>query len=187
MGENRWLTNIQYENGRMSLLVQQLLELARAESGTVPQETVDLSRIVLAGVLPFEGTAFEQGLALEYDIAPDITLTGNAAQLGELVSVLVDNALQHTVPRGTVRITLGTARGNAVLTAANQGEEIPEEEREKIFDRFYRTDAARSGESGHYGLGLAIARAVVQAHRGEISVTCRNGMTEFQVTLPLRV
>lgn len=186
IGENRWLSNIQYENGRMGALVKELLDLARLESVKADQAPVNLSQIALAGILPFEGTAFEQGLKLEYDIAPDIIINGCAAQLEELVSVLVDNAVDHTKKGGRIYISLSQSHSSAVFTVKNEGKEIPKEEQELIFDRFYRSDKSRTEGDSHYGLGLSIAKAVVTAHNGKININCSGGFTEFKVTLPIK-
>ena len=186
IGENRWLSNIQYENGRMGVLVKELLDLARLESVKADQAPVNLSQIALAGILPFEGTAFEQGLLLEYDIAPDIIINGCAAQLEELVCVLVDNAVNHTKEGGRIYISLSQSHSSAVFTVKNEGKEIPKEEQELIFDRFYRSDKSRAEGDSHYGLGLSIAKAVVTAHNGKININCSGGFTEFKVTLPIK-
>lgn len=186
IGENQWLSNIRYENGRMGDLVKQLLDLARLESTEAEHTKVDLSRICLMAILPFEGIAFEKGFKLDYDIKEGITINGNKAQLEQLVSVLIDNALDHTNPGGEIKITLVCSHSNAVFTAANEGPEIPENERELIFDRFYRSDTARTKEDAHYGLGLSIARAIVISHKGKISVDCADGITRFKAVLPMK-
>lgn len=183
IAENPWLSNIRYENERMSEIVQQLLELARLESVSMARTQVDFSRIVLAGLLPFEAGAFEQGLRLEYDVDENIYVNGNEGKLAELVSVLTDNALKHCKEQGTVTVSLRQEHKTIQFSVANEGEEIPEEKRDKIFDRFYRVDESREQKNGSYGLGLAIAKAIVTAHQGKISVSCDNGVTTFNVIL----
>lgn len=85
-----------------------------------------------------------------------------------------------------MRVILGKEKGHAILSVINDGEEIPPEQQKHLFERFYRTDEARSGEDGHYGLGLAIARAIVTAHKGTIAVCCHHGKVEFTAKLPLQ-
>lgn len=184
LGDNRWLQNIQYENERMGMLVGQLLELARTENVAPQMEHMDFSRLVAGETLPFESVAFEKGLALNTGIATDITMEGNSTQLKQLVSILLDNAIRHSASDGEVHLTLTKDHGIAELSVINQGDEIPPEHRERIFERFYRTDSARNGEDKHYGLGLAIAKAIVDAHHGQIRVLCYNGLVEFRVELP---
>lgn len=185
IGDNQWLQNIQYENERMGILVGQLLDLARTENVTPQMERIDLSRLVAGETLPFESVAFEKGLVLSSDIASGIVVEGNSTQLKQLTSILLDNAIRHSKVDGQVRLTLTKDHGAAELSVVNHGDEIPAEHREKIFERFYRMDPARNGEDKHYGLGLAIAKAIVTAHHGHIEVLCYNGLVEFRVNLPI--
>lgn len=184
IGENQWLANIRYENERMGELVTQLLELARTENAAMQTERVDLSRLAAGETLPFECVAFEKGLTLESDLAPDIFVEGDGGRLKQLVSILLDNAVSHA-EGGTVKITLSKERSHAVLSVTNEGAALTSTQREHLFDRFYRIDEARSADSNHYGLGLAIAKAICDAHRGHIEVGCRDGLVEFSVTLPI--
>ena len=184
-GDNQWLANIQYENERMGVLVGQLLDLARTESVTPPMERLDLSHLVDGEVLPFESVAFEKGLTLRYDVATSVTVEGNGAQLKQLVSILLDNAIRHSDEQGEVGLALTKERGTAVLSVKNTGEYIPEKEREQIFERFYRVDTVRNSADKHYGLGLAIAKAIVVSHKGHIEVTCYDGFVEFRVHIPM--
>lgn len=185
IGDNQWLQNIQYENERMGILVGQLLDLARTENVMPQMERVDFSRLVAGEALPFESVAFEKELALNTAITSGIAVEGNGAQLKQLTSILLDNAIRHSKPAGEVRLTLTGDHGIAELSVINTGDEIPTEHRDKIFERFYRMDPARSGEDKHYGLGLAIAKAIVAAHHGHIEVLCYNGLVEFRVNLPI--
>ena len=185
IGDNQWLQNIQYENERMGLLVGQLLDLARTENVTPKMEHIDFSRLVAGEMLPFESVAFEKGLVLNSNITNGITVEGNSTQLKQLTSILLDNAIRHSKPDGEVRLTLTKDHGITELSVINKGDEIPAEHRERIFERFYRVDTARNGEDKHYGLGLAIAKAIVDAHHGNIEVVCYNGLVEFRVSLPI--
>ena len=186
IGGNQWLSNIQYENERMSALVIQLLELARAENVTPQMESLDLSRLVYGETLPFESVAYEKGLTLNSEISENVCASGNSTQLKQLVSILIDNAVRHSSRGNEVRITLRKEKGHALLSVMNDGEEIPPEQQKHLFERFYRTDEARTGEDGHYGLGLAIARAIVTAHKGTIAVRCHHGKVEFTAKLPMQ-
>jgi len=185
LGDNQWLQNLQYENERMGLLVGQLLDLARTENVTPQMELVDFSRLVAGEMLPFESVAFEKGLVLNSNITNGITVEGNSTQLKQLTSILLDNAIRHSKPDGEVRLTLTKEHGVTELSVINKGDEIPAEHRERIFERFYRMDTARNGEDKHYGLGLAIAKAIVDVHHGHIEVLCYNGLVEFRVNLPI--
>ncbi len=86
----------------------------------------------------------------------------------------------------TFSVNLQKKKNNfAKISVINKGDEIPKEHREKLFERFYRVDDARNSEGNHYGLGLAIAKAIVDSHKGKIEVLCYNGLVEFQVKIPL--
>ena len=185
VGENEWLSNIRYENDRMGELVKQLLDLSRAESAELPAETVDLSRLVTGEELAFESLAFDRGKRIRSEVGEDIHVTGSETQLAQLVSVLLDNAIRHSTGE-EIALSLKKQGHSAVLAVTNDGEAIPEEKAAHLFDRFYRADEARTDEGQHYGLGLAIAKAVAEKHGGSIGVSCADGKVTFTVTLPAK-
>ncbi len=185
IGDNKWLQNIQYENERMGILVGQLLQLARTETVKPQMEQLDFSRLVAGEALPFEGVAFEKGLLLNSNIASNIKVEGNATQLKQIVSILLDNAIRHSTQKGEVTLSLIKEHGYARLSVINKGDEISEEQREHIFERFYRVDTARNSEDNHYGLGLAIAKAITDSHKGNIQVLCYDGFVEFRAQIPV--
>ena len=184
-GDSEWLDNIDYENERMSDLVKQLLNLSHAENGDMPKETLDLSQLVGGEVLPFESLAFEKGKRIEADIAPNLTVEGNPNQLRQLVSILLDNALSHGSGE-EISLSLRPEKHTAVLRVSNAAPALTAEETAHLFDRFYRTDKARTETGAHYGLGLSIAKAVVEAHGGTIRAAHRDGKAIFTVMLPIR-
>ena len=184
IGDNTWLKNIQYENERMGMLVGQLLDLARTENITPQMEHINFSRLVDGEALPFESVAFEKRLVLNTNIAANINVVGNSTQLKQIVSILLDNAISHSKEQGEVWLTLTKEHGFAKLSVINKGDEIPEEQRTKIFERFYRVDSARNSEDKHYGLGLAIAKAITTSHKGHIAVQCFDGFVDFSVLIP---
>ena len=186
IGENQWLDNIIYENERMGILVRQLLELARTENITPLMEQIDFSHLVQGEALPFESVAFEKGLNLLCHTEKDILIEGNSSQLKQLVSILLDNAIRHSTDGNTIELNLTKAHGFAIISVINVGKEIPQEQREHIFERFYRIDSARTGDDNHYGLGLAIAKAITDTHKGRIEVLCYNYQVEFRVMLPIK-
>jgi signal transduction histidine kinase len=185
IGENEWLINIRYENERMGGLVKQLLDLSRAECAEVPMEIIDLSRIVTGETLAFESLAFDQGKTIQNDIEAGIHIIGNEAQLSQLTSILLDNAVRHSAGN-VIEISLKSQAHMAVIAVTNEGDEIPPEIKEHLFDRFYRIDEARNSEGLHYGLGLSIAKAVATGHRGNISVSCHDGKIRFEASFPIK-
>ena len=185
LGENQWLSNIQYENERMDKLIAQLLELARTDNVTPQMEKIDFSHLVKGEVLPFETVAFENGLILNTHIADDIYVYGDGTQLRQLIAILVDNAICHGRDGREVEIVLYKEKHTVKLSVVNEGTEIPTEQREKLFERFYRTDDVRNSKENHYGLGLAIAKAIIVTHKGNIEVQCYDNKVKFIVTIPL--
>ena len=179
------------ETERMAGLVTELLDLSRLESGRTPavREEFDLSACIEGAVLPFEALAYERGARLETDLAPGIFLVGDPDQIARVAGILVDNAVHHCRENGTIRAALKGEGKQAVFSVANEGDPIPEEERERISEEFYRVDKARNRREGRYGLGLPIAKHIVEAHGGRIRVDCQDGWTTFTVSLaaePLR-
>ena len=185
IGENEWLTNILYENERMGGLVRQLLDLSRTENAEVLMEQVDFSRLVTGESLTFETLAFDRGKTIQSEIEEGILLTGNRTQLVQIVSVLLDNAIRYAAG-DEIEVSLKRQGHAAVLAVANEGEEIPPDKLEHLFDRFYRVDEARTDEGQHYGLGLSIAKAAAERHGGSISVSCHDGKVRFTVSVPIR-
>lgn len=183
IGENEWLSNIQYENERMGTLLKQLLDLSRAENASVAMEKIDLSNIVAGDALALDSLAFDQGRIIKSDIEDNIQIEGNRTQMEQVVTVLLDNAIRHSSGK-EIEITMKKHGRSAVLTVSNEGKEIPPEKLSHLFDRFYRVDEVRNSEDNHYGLGLSIAKAVVLNHKGNISVSCKDGKVSFTVTLP---
>ncbi len=185
IGENEWLANIRYENERMEGLVRQLLDLSRAENAEMPMEQVDFSRVVTGETLALETLAFDCGRVFRTDIEDGVILTGNKTQLTQLVSILLDNAIRHATGN-EIGIALKRQGHHAILSVVNDGDEIPQDKLEHLFDRFYRVDEARNSEGQHYGLGLSIAKAVVEKHGGSISVSCRDGKVRLTASIPIK-
>ncbi len=164
-----------YEHTRfLSRLVNDLHELAQAEARQLPldlQET-NLSQLVATTAETFRPSAEAKGVALITQLPVDLpSLQIDAARITQVLQNLLANALRHTPAEGTITIRAEAVAEAVQLTIADSGDGIPPEHLPHIFDRFYRTHPARSRDRGGAGLGLAIARAIVEAHGGEISVT----------------
>ncbi|MBQ9415758.1 MAG: HAMP domain-containing histidine kinase [Clostridia bacterium] len=184
-GNSEWLDNIEYENERMSELVRQLLVLSRAENREMPREELDFSKLVGGEVLPFESLAFEKGKTVQADVTPDLFVTGNANQLRQLVSILLDNALEHGTGE-QIQLSLKKDKHMACLSVSNEAPAMTEEQLGHLFDRFYRAEEARTDQGSHYGLGLSIAKAVALAHGGTIRADFRQGSLTFTFSMPLK-
>lgn len=187
----KWVNNTKEEAARMKQLVEELLFLARSDAGTVEASRTadakfDYSDSVLNCVLLFESVAFEKKITLNHSITPDLHLNGNESQIKQAVTILLDNACKYAGKHGTVSISLKQTSHHSVLTVANTGEPIPPSEQAHIFERFYRTDKSRVRKEGGYGLGLSIARTIIEHHKGKISVASSAAEgTVFTVVLPL--
>ena len=178
IGENKWLGYIQEQTGRMNQLVGDLLRLARMDNATQEYsfEEFNLSTAIEATALPFESQAFEKQKNLEIDIQPDVMYTGSEQHIRQLAAIFIDNAMKYSNEHGTIKISLIRRGDNRILEFYNTGCEISQEETDKIFERFYRGDKARNnkGKNG-YGLGLAIAKSIMEIHKIKIQVTCEQG------------
>ncbi|MBU5434043.1 cell wall metabolism sensor histidine kinase WalK [Pseudoflavonifractor sp. MSJ-37] len=187
--QEKWLTFIQEEAGRMKGLVEDLLFLAKndAARGAKVCAELSMSDLTMGCLLPFESVAFESGVALEGDIPPDLTIQGDEGQLRRLVMILLDNAVKYAGESGRVDLTLRRQQDKLRLTVHNTGDPIPPEHLPHLFERFYRSDSARSRDKGGFGLGLAIARTIVEDHGGRLTVTssAEDG-TRFTAILPVR-
>lgn len=185
----KWLQYIKSETERMSKLTSDLLYLTRMEDAagdTVIAASFPASDAAENVILTMEAIIFEKRISLDYEIEPNVVVRGNAEQFKQVVMILLDNAVKYTNPQGSIRIKLQKQHQDMVLSIANTGEGIAPEHWDRIFDRFYRTDPSRARAHGGYGLGLAIAKAIVEQHKGKISAkSVRNEWTTFYVHVPL--
>ena len=186
IGENEYLGYIRSEVRRTDTLVRNLLTLARMDRNETKAEMkrFDLSRAVLDVTLPFESTVYEAGKTMETDVPDGIDCLGNEEMIKQLTVILLSNALKYSDPGGRIEISLKARGKQRELRVFNTGDAIPPENRERIFDRFWRADPAHGRETGGHGLGLAIARSIIESHHGRIAVDSGEGSgTAFTVTL----
>mgnify|MGYP004559049797 FL=1 len=181
-----YIDNIREESRRMKLLVEDMLTLSRAQrsAGSLPEQTADLSEAAMTAALRFEPVAFEAGKRLEYDIAPELPVRGDGGKLGQALAALLDNAVKYSTGGTDIRLTAEKQGRFAVVTVADSGPDIPADKLPHIFDRFYRADEART-DGDSFGLGLPIAKAIIDAHRGTLRCESGSGVTRFIITLPL--
>ena len=181
--EKKWLDNIKTENNRMNKLVISLLDLSKSENIKENEvyTNVNLSKVIKNKALTFESLIYENSLELDVDVANDIMFNCNEDRIKELLSILMDNAIKHSFPNSQITVKLSKEKNNIYLSVKNKGKEIPINEREKIFERFYRLDKSRNRDDNRYGIGLSIAKNIVINHNGTISVNCKDGYTTFIV------
>ena len=183
-GENKWLTYIQNEVQSMNKLVNDLLTLSRMEKNdNVHYQKFDLSKEVQMSVAVFESMIYEKGIKLETNIDEDISFNGDKEDIKHIISIVLDNAIKHTKEKGKIVVNTIKENSDVMIEIKNQGEPIPEEEQEKIFERFYRIDKARNRNEKRYGLGLAIAKGIVDKYKGTIKASSKDGFTSFVVKL----
>ncbi|HVA89479.1 MAG TPA: HAMP domain-containing sensor histidine kinase [Chloroflexota bacterium] len=170
----------------LTRLVDSLSLLARADSGvlTMDRKIMDLAAVAHEIVDGMEILAEEGGQRLSLTAPEPLPVLGDPSRLRQVLLILLDNALKYTPTGGVITVTAEQGGGKARLTVTDSGPGIPPEQLARIFDRFYRADASRTGQG--MGLGLAIARTFVEAHGGRIAaINLPAGGARFTVTLPL--
>jgi signal transduction histidine kinase len=172
---------------RMRRLTDSLLTLARLDSGeaATTRSPCQMDQIAHDAAELLRPLAQEQGITLETELAP-APCAGNAEQLGQVVTNLVSNAIAYNRPGGSVKVKVASEAGAAILSVCDTGQGIGPEDLPHIFERFYRADKARSSAAGRTGLGLAITKAIVEAHSGTMAVATELGKgSTFTVRLPV--
>jgi len=172
----------------LNQMINDLILLSKFDSSQVELKMVPLRLDLLVKDLCnlFQILAEQKGITLEIDKAQELTVMGDKFRLQQLFTNLIDNAIKYT-PEGTIRVTLEKNQENVLVKVSDTGIGIPEQEREKIFKRFYRVDKSRSRETGGVGLGLSIVEWIAHAHHGRIEVESEiNQGSTFIVYLPLQ-
>lgn len=187
--DTKWLNYIKSEVERMGKLTNDLLYLTQmedVETSHLMKNTVNLNDKIENILLGMDAIAFEKEIDLSYTMDSNVLVKGNSEQLVQIIMILLDNALKYTPIKGTIHLNLTKSHRHATIAVTNSGEGIPEESIPYIFDRFYRVDKARSRSEGSFGLGLSIAKAIVEQHGGRISCESQQGVsTTFSIKLPL--
>jgi len=169
--KNIWLNNIASQTERMNLIISDMLALAKMDEGKTKliSEEFNLSETVIENVLPFDAVAFEKGKNIELEVMPDIIYVGDSASVKKIVNILLDNAVKHAERGGIIKVTLKKEGKNVLLSVFNTGSDVPAENSNRIFERFYRGDNTRASETKGSGLGLSIAKSISDANKWKIS------------------
>ena len=180
--QKRFITDAGHELKTPIAIIQADTDVLTLETGEGNEWIDDIQHQVRR--LSTLTVAKSQGKTFSLRIQPTLTLVGEEKSLGQLVSILLDNALKYSPPGGEITVTLARQGKSLLLTVANTAQTLSKELLENMFDRFYRGDKARSSEQGGYGIGLSIAKAVVQSHKGKISAAARGDQLVMTVVLP---
>lgn len=183
IGNNDLLNNIKSQTLRMNSLVLDMLQLAKLEEKEkIINDKIDLSKLVQNEVLPYEALAFENNKKLSINVEQNIEYRGNEEDIKKLINILVDNAIKHSSDNAKIKINLKKDKKHIIFDVYNTGCTFKDSEREKIFERFYRSDLSRNRVTGSSGLGLSIAKAIVESNNLKIKVDSEeNKYTKFIV------
>jgi signal transduction histidine kinase len=176
-GEDEWTENIKSQVGRMSKLVGELVTLSRLDEDTpVPnKEKFSLSNAAWETVEVYEPHAKAEGKNFQVSIEDDVYMTGDKAAIQRMLSVLIDNAIKYSDENGDIKVSVCKTRFKNVIAVYNTCDYDVPPDTDRLFDRFYRPDESRSTSTGGNGIGMAIAKAVVEAHGGTITAHCPSG------------
>ena len=187
-GESEWSQSILKQTTRLADLTNSLIYLSRMEEPNNQLLKIDFSISDLAEetVSSFQAPASAQKKSFFAHIAPLLSYCGDEASIRRLFSVLLDNAIKYSSPQSVIEVTLEKQGKHICFMVANETEELSPETIPRLFDRFYRADASRNSETGGYGIGLSIARAIADAHKGKIFAESKDGSSLLvTVILPL--
>lgn len=176
-GKNEWITSIRNQTVRLDKLVKNLLTLSKLDEDSIKLAFTDfdLSNVVSEAAGPFSAIAEMQNKKFIMDIQPGLKIYGDEGSIHQLVSTLVDNAMKYSNDKGVIKVSLRAVKRGAKIEVYNTADEIDRKNLDKLFDRFYRSDSSRSRETGGYGIGLSIAKSIVQSHHGKISAKSKDG------------
>jgi len=186
--QGKWMNYIDLQTDRMSHLIDDMLSLAKLDEDKkiLNLQPININKVLENLLVSFEAVFFENKIELENNLKDNFFINGDLEEIKKLFNILMDNAIKHTFPNGTITITSSKLKSKMEIIITNTGEGIPNKDLEKIFERFYRSDESRQRKTGGYGLGLAIANAIVTSHKGKIYARSNVGKdTAFIVELPI--
>ncbi len=189
-GKSEWTASIKNQVSRMNGLVKNLLTLSRMDEERmhVVFSDFDMSQTIRDTATSFEALATSKGKKYHMDIEDGIHLTGDKNSINQLASLLLDNVMKYTSDNGSIHVVLNKNNKYVNFEVSNTCDSIPSGNLDRLFDRFYRADTSRARETGGYGIGLSVARAIATSHGGSIEAL-RDGdkIIRFVVTLPIQL
>jgi signal transduction histidine kinase len=191
--DNEWLQDICLQTKRMASLTNDLLTLSRMDENRQQFTMIDfpVSDVVSETVASFQTLAKSKGRNIKAEIAPMLSYNGDEGSIRQIAGILLDNAIKYTKTEADgscrdIELKLEKKNKNIILSVANSSEPVSEEQRRHFFDRFYRTEQSDKSGQGGYGLGLSIAKSIVEKHKGRISASAPD-MNTVQITVTLPV
>ena len=176
-GESQWTKSTRKQIQRLSGLVQQLVTLSRLdeEKGLEEKCEFNLSEAVSECVQPYESLAQTREKNLTLNIEENLTYTGDERSIRQLAGILMDNAVKYSSENGNITLTLKKKGKKIFLEVYNDADDLPQGKLDVLFERFYRLDSSRNSGTGGSGIGLSVAKAIVQAYKGKITAENKNG------------
>ena len=186
--ENEWLLDIKKQVKHLTELTNDLVFLSRMEEAenSLPMIEFPFSEVATETVFSFQALAQKQGKELLSSIPPMLSLLGDEKSIRQLLSILLDNAIKYSPTNGNITLSVEEQNNSILIIVTNDTHQSIEKEQLKLlFDRFYRVDASRNSKTGGHGVGLSIAKAIVEAHHGKIqAVSPKENTLEITVKLP---
>ena len=176
-GGSEWITSIRNQTSRLDKLVKNLMILSRMEEDHIKlsYQEFDISSCVDTIAHSFLAVAESQNKELRLELQSDLVYQGDEGCIEQLVSTLLDNAMKYSNAHGSIKVGLSAYKKGVRLEVINTVEHMDTKNLDRLFDRFYRADESRSRETGGYGIGLSIAKSIVEAHHGKISAHSEDG------------
>ena len=178
-GESEWISDIRKQTNRLAELTEDLIYLSKMEeeNAALQMQSFSFSELVDETAQSFQSLAFSKGKNFSFSVTPDLRVNGDEKALAKLVSILLDNAMKYSPENGTVELRLEQSGRLARLMVRNSTPPMEKGNADRLFERFAREDRSRNSESGGFGLGLAIAKAVTEAHKGTIHAESEDGVS----------
>ena len=183
--ENEWLSDICNQTKRMAVLTNDLLSLSRMDENREPFTMIEfpISDVVSETVQSFQTLAHSEGKQILADITPMLSYVGDEKGIRQITGILLDNAIKYAQSK-EIELKLRKKGHTIVLSVTNSSEPLTDEQLKQFFDRFYRTEQSHNSEKGGYGLGLSIAKSIVEAHKGKITASApKEGFVQLTVIL----
>ena len=185
--DNEWIADIRAQTRRLTALTKDLIYLSRMEESQNPVQMIEfpLSDVLTETAQSFQGLAKVQEKTFEIDVPPMMSYCGDEKAVTQLISILLDNALKYSDEKGRISLKAFPKGKGVCIEVYNTAESVDTSRLDRLFDRFYRADASRNSQTGGYGIGLSIAKAVAEAHKGRITASSSDGKSlTVTVVLP---